>query len=58
MGLLDGMLGNASKVDAAKIQQEFSQILAPGSRSSMRISSSGIILCSPTAAWSSSTSRD
>lgn len=30
MGLLDGMLGNASKIDAAKIQQEFSQILAPG----------------------------
>ena len=30
MGLLDGMLGNASKVDPTKIQQEFSQILAPG----------------------------
>jgi hypothetical protein len=30
MGLLDGMLGNASKIDAAKIQQEFSQVLAPG----------------------------
>ena len=30
MGLLDGMLGNASKVDPSKIQQEFSQILAPG----------------------------
>lgn len=30
MGLLDGMLGNASKIDAAKIQQEFAQILAPG----------------------------
>jgi hypothetical protein len=30
MGLLDGMLGNASKVDAAKIQQEFSQVLAGG----------------------------
>ncbi len=30
MGLLDGMLGNASKIDAAKIQQEFGQILAPG----------------------------
>jgi hypothetical protein len=25
MGLLDGVLGNASKIDAAKIQQEFSQ---------------------------------
>ena len=30
MGLLDGILGNASKIDAAEIQQEFAQILAPG----------------------------
>lgn len=30
MGLFDGMLGNASKIDAAKIQQEFSQVLAEG----------------------------
>ncbi len=30
MGLFDGMLGNASKVDAEKIQQEFSQVLASG----------------------------
>lgn len=30
MGFIDGMLGNASKIDAAKIQQEFSQVLAPG----------------------------
>ena len=30
MGLLDGMMGNASKIDADKIQQEFSQILAAG----------------------------
>ena len=30
MGILDGMLGNASKMDAAKMQQEFAQILAPG----------------------------
>jgi hypothetical protein len=30
MGLLGGILGNASKIDAGKIQQEFSQILAPG----------------------------
>lgn len=30
MGLLDGMLGNASKIDPLKIQQEFAQILAPG----------------------------
>lgn len=32
MGLLDGMLGNASKIDAAKIQTEFSQILAVGEK--------------------------
>lgn len=32
MGLLDGVLGNASKVDPAKIQQDFSQILAPGEK--------------------------
>jgi hypothetical protein len=32
MGLLDGMLGNASKIDPAKIQQEFAQILAPSER--------------------------
>lgn len=30
MGLLDGMMGNASKCDAAKIQQEFARILASG----------------------------
>ena len=30
MGLLDGMMGNAGKVDPSKIQQEFAQILAPG----------------------------
>lgn len=30
MGLFDGMLGNASKIDSAKIQQEFAQILSPG----------------------------
>lgn len=30
MGLLDGMLGNASKIDPGKIQQEFQQVLAPG----------------------------
>lgn len=32
MGLLDGMLGNASKVDAAKFETEFTQILAPGEK--------------------------
>jgi hypothetical protein len=30
MGLLDGVLGNASKIDPAKIQSEFARILAPG----------------------------
>jgi hypothetical protein len=28
MGLIDGLLGNASEVDAAKLQSEFQQILA------------------------------
>lgn len=32
MGLFDGMLGNASKIDIAQIQSEFSQILAPGEK--------------------------
>jgi len=32
MGLLDGILGNASKIDPAKVQQEFAQILAPGEK--------------------------
>ncbi len=32
MGLLDGMLGNASKIDPARIQAEFQQILTPGER--------------------------
>jgi hypothetical protein len=32
MGLLDGVLGNASKIDPAEIQQEFGKILAPGER--------------------------
>ena len=32
MGLLDGVLGNASKVDPSKIQAEFSRVLAPGER--------------------------
>lgn len=30
MGLLDGILGNASKIDPAKVQGEFARILAPG----------------------------
>ena len=32
MGLLDGVLGNASEIDPAKLQQEFKQILAPGEK--------------------------
>lgn len=32
MGILDGVMGNASKIDPLKIQEEFSQILAPGER--------------------------
>ena len=32
MGLLDGLLGNASKIDVARIQEEFGRILAPGER--------------------------
>jgi hypothetical protein len=32
MGLLDGLLGNASEVDAASLQTEFAQVLAPGER--------------------------
>jgi Bacterial PH domain len=30
MGLMDGLMGNASKIDASKIQQQFEPILAPG----------------------------
>ena len=32
MGFLDGMLGNASKVDSVKIQDEFGRILAPSEK--------------------------
>jgi hypothetical protein len=32
MGLFDAMMGNASKIDAAKVQTEFSQVLAPGEK--------------------------
>ena len=32
MGLFDGILGNASKIDPLRIQQEFAQILAPGEK--------------------------
>ncbi len=30
MGLLDGVLGNASKIDPSKVQEEFGKLLAPG----------------------------
>jgi hypothetical protein len=30
MGLLDGLLGNASEVDASRLQTAFAQVLAPG----------------------------
>jgi hypothetical protein len=32
MGLLDGLLGNASEIDAAKLESEFSSVLAAGER--------------------------
>ena len=32
MGLLDGLLGNASEVDASQLQTECAQILVPGER--------------------------
>lgn len=32
MGLLDGFLGNASEIDASKLQVEFEQVLTPGER--------------------------
>lgn len=32
MGLFDGVLGNASRIDTAKIQTEFNQILALGEK--------------------------
>ena len=32
MGLLDGLLGNASEVAAASLQTEFAQVLAPDER--------------------------
>ena len=31
MGLLSGLLGNASEVDATKLQSEFSQVSRPAS---------------------------
>jgi hypothetical protein len=32
MGLLDGLLGNASEIDAATLETEFQQVLAEGER--------------------------
>ena len=32
MGLLDGLMGNASEIDPAKLQSEFAEVLAPGER--------------------------
>lgn len=32
MGLLDGMLGNASKIDVGKIEDDMARVLAPGER--------------------------
>ena len=32
MGLLDGLMGNASEIDPGQVQQEFAQILAPNER--------------------------
>ena len=32
MGLFDQVLGNASKIDAAEVQNEFAQVLAPGEK--------------------------
>jgi hypothetical protein len=32
MGLLDGLMGNASEIDVATVETEFKQILSPGER--------------------------
>ena len=32
MGLLDGLLGNETEVDAGEVQEEFAKLLAPGER--------------------------
>ena len=32
MGLLDGLLGNASEIDASKLEPEFSKVLATGEK--------------------------
>jgi len=32
VGLLDGLLGNASEIDVSKVGGDFAQVLAPGER--------------------------
>jgi hypothetical protein len=32
MGVLDGLLGNASEIEVGKLEGEFSQVLAPGEK--------------------------
>ena len=32
MGMLDALMGNASKIDAARVRGEFDKVLAPGER--------------------------
>jgi Bacterial PH domain len=32
MGLLDGLLGNASEIDVSKVEGEFAQVLSSGER--------------------------
>jgi hypothetical protein len=32
MGMLDGLLGNATEIDVSKLQTEFAQVLAPGEK--------------------------
>lgn len=32
MGFLDGLIGNASEIDVAQVENDFAQVLAPGER--------------------------
>jgi hypothetical protein len=32
MGLLDGLMGNASEIEVSDVEEEFAQVLAPGER--------------------------
>jgi len=36
VGLLDGLMGNASEIEPAKIEEDFGRVLAPGSASRRR----------------------